>query len=141
MTVFEMQGILKGKAMPGDIRVNESLAEYLVRKLARGVEEFAAQQEDKLSEAASEGTIHLSSSREFAALQARVFAAKLREGRAKELNFDPSATDKMKLPQGKRCGDCAHIRRCKAIFGHVETNTYCDWSPSRVVFRESHDED
>jgi hypothetical protein len=35
------------------------------------------------------------------------------------------------LPSGKTCGDCAHIRRCKAMFGHVETDTYCDWAPSR----------
>ncbi|HHQ6589192.1 TPA: hypothetical protein ACSTLS_000730 [Serratia fonticola] len=45
MTVFEMQGVLRGKAIPGDMKVNESLAEYLVRKLAdaeaRGVEKFA----------------------------------------------------------------------------------------------------
>lgn len=34
MTVFEMQGVLRGKAIPGDMKVNESLAEYLVRKLA-----------------------------------------------------------------------------------------------------------
>ncbi|MEI7174800.1 hypothetical protein [Pectobacterium carotovorum] len=51
-------------------------------------------------------------------------------------NFDPSDPDKMRLPTGKSCGDCVHIRRCKAIFGHVETDTYCDWSPSRARFRE-----
>lgn len=39
--------------------------------------------------------------------------------------------DEMRLPAGKTCGDCFHIRRCKAMFGHVETDTYCDWSPSR----------
>jgi len=47
------------------------------------------------------------------------------------LNYDPSDPDKMQLPVGTTCGDCAHIYRCKAIFGHVETDTYCDWSPSR----------
>lgn len=47
------------------------------------------------------------------------------------LNYDPSDPDKMRLPAGKACGDCVHIRRCKAIFGHVESDTYCDWSPSR----------
>ena len=45
MTVFEMEGVLRGKAIPGDMKVNESLAAYLVRKLsdaeARGVEKFA----------------------------------------------------------------------------------------------------
>jgi len=40
-------------------------------------------------------------------------------------------SDDMDLPEGKTCGDCVHIYRCKAIFGHVETDTTCDWSPSR----------
>jgi hypothetical protein len=47
------------------------------------------------------------------------------------LNHDPSDPDKMRLPVGKTCGDCLHIKRCKAIFGHVESGTCCDWSPSR----------
>lgn len=47
------------------------------------------------------------------------------------LNYDPSDAAKMRLPKGTTCGDCVHIRRCKAIFGHVESDTYCDWSPSR----------
>lgn len=50
------------------------------------------------------------------------------------LNYDPADPDKMKLPAGKTCGDCVHIRRCKAIFGHTESDTYCDWSPSRAAF-------
>ena len=56
------------------------------------------------------------------------------------LNYDPAEPDKMRLPKGKTCGDCAHIRRCKAIFGHTETDTYCDWSPSRAVFIKSSSE-
>ena len=47
------------------------------------------------------------------------------------LNYDPADPDKMKLPAAVTCGDCVHIHRCKAIFGHTETDTYCDWSPSR----------
>ncbi|SMH60469.1 hypothetical protein [Azospirillum agricola] len=35
------------------------------------------------------------------------------------------------LPAGTTCGDCAHIRRCSAMFGHDATDTYCDWAPSR----------
>lgn len=35
MTVFEMEGFLRGKCVPGDLKVNESNAEYLVRKLSR----------------------------------------------------------------------------------------------------------
>ena len=34
MNVFEMQGFLSGKCLPGDILINETTAEYLVRKLA-----------------------------------------------------------------------------------------------------------
>lgn len=49
---------------------------------AKAIEKFAEQQEEKLSEAASAGAFHLSSSHEFAALQARAFAVKLREGQA-----------------------------------------------------------
>lgn len=49
------------------------------------------------------------------------------------LNYDPTDPDKMRLPPGSTCGGCRHIRRCKAMFGHTETDTYCDWSPSRFV--------
>ncbi|OUE60148.1 hypothetical protein [Citrobacter amalonaticus] len=44
------------------------------------------------------------------------------------LNYDPADPDKMRLPAGVTCGNCHHIRRCKAMFGHTETDTYCDWS-------------
>ena len=47
------------------------------------------------------------------------------------LNYAQTDPDKMRLPRGVSCGDCVHIRRCKAMFGHVETDTDCDWSPSR----------
>lgn len=33
MTVYEMEGFLRGKCVPGDLKVNETNAEYLVRKL------------------------------------------------------------------------------------------------------------
>lgn len=47
------------------------------------------------------------------------------------LNYDPADPDKMRLPAGITCGDCVHIRRCSAIFGHTATDKTCDWSPSR----------
>ncbi len=47
------------------------------------------------------------------------------------MNYDPADPEKMRLPADKTCGDCVHIRRCKLIFGHVETDRHCDWSPSR----------
>lgn len=37
----------------------------------------------------------------------------------------------MALPIGKTCGDCAHFKRCVALFGCKPTNITCDWSPSR----------
>jgi hypothetical protein len=40
----------------------------------------------------------------------------------------------MNLPEGKTCGDCTHARSCIAMFGHVATDTYCDFYPVR--FRE-----
>lgn len=48
-----------------------------------------------------------------------------------KLNYDPTDEEKMRLPAGETCGDCLNIKRCKAIFGHTEADTYCDWSPSR----------
>ena len=41
--------------------------------------------------------------------------------------------DEMKLPTGKTCGDCFWLRSCKALFGCPETNTTCDWAPSRFI--------
>ncbi|HAS0863000.1 TPA: hypothetical protein JG883_001824 [Enterobacter hormaechei subsp. xiangfangensis] len=34
MKLFEMEGFLSGKCLPGDLKVNETNAEYLVRKFA-----------------------------------------------------------------------------------------------------------
>lgn len=51
----------------------------------------------------------------------------------KVLNYDPADPDKMRLPKGLNCGNCDHIQRCKAMFGHAETDTYCDWSPARFI--------
>lgn len=41
-----------------------------------------------------------------------------------------SVDDDMKLPEGKTCGDCRHIKRCTALFGVKATNTFCDFAPS-----------
>ncbi|QMR74417.1 hypothetical protein [Enterobacter sp. RHBSTW-00175] len=51
----------------------------------------------------------------------------------KALNYDPTDPDKMRLPKGESCGNFHHIRRCKFLCGHTETDTYCDWSPSRFI--------
>ena len=42
MNVFEMEGFLRGKCLPGDMKVNETTAEYLVRKLGQSGELTAA---------------------------------------------------------------------------------------------------
>lgn len=42
MKLFEMEGFLRGKCLPGDVKVNETNAEYLVRKLAEAEARCAA---------------------------------------------------------------------------------------------------
>lgn len=45
-------------------------------------------------------------------------------------------TDSMKLPDGKTCKDCRHIKRC-VTFGFTKPdNTFCDFFPIRfLVFK------
>lgn len=45
--------------------------------------------------------------------------------------------ESMKLPEGKTCADCAHTKRCCAMFGVKPTNTECDFYPIRFVKRPS----
>lgn len=40
MTLIEMDGFLKGKCIPRDLKVNETNAEYLVRKFAEAEARF-----------------------------------------------------------------------------------------------------
>lgn len=42
MKLFEMEGFLRGKCLPGDMKVNETNAEYLVRKFAEADAKCAA---------------------------------------------------------------------------------------------------
>ena len=39
--------------------------------------------------------------------------------------------DKLKLPSGKTCNDCAHIDHCKWLFGLSGNETECDIYPPR----------
>jgi hypothetical protein len=41
----------------------------------------------------------------------------------------------MQLPAGKTCSDCQHYHYCTRLFGCPDTNTSCDWSPSRFALR------
>lgn len=51
MTVYEMEGFLRGKCVPGDLKVNETNAEYLVRKFG----ELESKLETALRECRSAG--------------------------------------------------------------------------------------
>lgn len=42
MKLYEMEGFLRGKCIPGDLKVNETNAEYLVRKFAEAEAKCAA---------------------------------------------------------------------------------------------------
>lgn len=42
----------------------------------------------------------------------------------------------MELPDGKACSDCAHCRKCCAMFGHRPSDTFCDWFPRRFVDKD-----
>lgn len=42
MKLFEMEGFLRGKCLPGDMKVNETNAQYLVRKFAEADAKCAA---------------------------------------------------------------------------------------------------
>ncbi|MDW7425316.1 hypothetical protein RNQ38_03985 [Escherichia coli] len=47
MTLIEMDGFLKGKCIPRDLKVNETNAEYLVRKFAEAEANISALSEDQ----------------------------------------------------------------------------------------------
>ncbi|EFE1629305.1 ead/Ea22-like family protein [Escherichia coli] len=47
MNVFEMEGFLRGKCVPRDLKVNETDAEYLVRKFAEAEAKISALSEDQ----------------------------------------------------------------------------------------------
>ncbi|MED9501421.1 hNH endonuclease, partial [Escherichia marmotae] len=47
MTLIEMDGFLKGKCIPRDLKVNETNAEYLVRKFAEAEATISELAEDR----------------------------------------------------------------------------------------------
>ncbi len=47
MKLYEMEGFLRGKCIPGDLKVNETNAEYLVRKFSEAEAKISAQSEDQ----------------------------------------------------------------------------------------------
>lgn len=42
MKLYEMEGFLRGKCIPGDLKVNETNAEYLVRKFSEAEDKISA---------------------------------------------------------------------------------------------------
>ncbi|HGY4912816.1 TPA: hypothetical protein ACNU9R_002507 [Citrobacter freundii] len=55
MKLFEMEGFLRGKCLPGDMKVNETNAEYLVRKFTELEQKLAeSQREFRAADATSE---------------------------------------------------------------------------------------
>lgn len=49
-------------------------------------------------------------------------------------HIEPDYDADMKLPDGKTCGDCVHIRRCLGIgYTSSETNNFCDFWPNRYL--------
>lgn len=55
----------------------------------------------------------------------------------KALNYNPEDPDKMQLPAGKTCGDCAHIRRCK-LFLAIPKSINIATGRHRARFSVSH---
>lgn len=50
------------------------------------------------------------------------------------LRKEPDYGAEMKLPEGKTCGDCWHVKRCRAFgFTSSEANTGCDFHPRRFA--------
>ncbi|HGH3390659.1 TPA: hypothetical protein ACJIKU_000445 [Citrobacter freundii] len=99
MTVYEMEGFLRGKCVPGDMKVNESNAQYLVRKFS----EF----ETKLSE----------SNREFRAADATIHNLELKiTDMAVQLANAESKLTKS-FPVGVRCIHTSKYekRRCRVV--------------------------
>lgn len=37
---------------------------------------------------------------------------------------------------GKTCKDCVYCRSCTTVWGSKETDTSCQWYPSRVYYKE-----
>ncbi len=84
MNVFEMEGFLRGKCVPRDLKVNETNAEYLVRKFAEAEAKILALSEDqqKAIESIKQADAAVKLAHEkFSALAAENAGAETRNGR------------------------------------------------------------
>ncbi|MFV8849771.1 hypothetical protein [Serratia fonticola] len=71
----------EGSEWVDDFTETPATAAALAEVEAKAIEKFADEQKEKSSSAESAGALHLSLCHEFAALQARAYVAKMREGR------------------------------------------------------------
>ncbi|EHZ2945285.1 hypothetical protein K5N99_002872 [Escherichia coli] len=116
MTLIEMDGFLKGKCIPSDLKVNETNAEYLVRKFG----ELESKLETALRECRSAGiTIDnleakcaaLAAEKETFAVEcaaAKIAIAYLKSGR-QDFSLNTPATDAFMAEVRAQGGGCTQI--------------------------------
>ncbi len=86
MSLIEMDGFLKGKCIPRDLKVNETNAEYLVRKFAEAEAKYAAL-------AAENAGLKSGAMDEIKVINRGGQAYCVKDGVAKSLQSDTPATD------------------------------------------------
>lgn len=110
MNVFEMEGFLRGKCVPRDLKVNETNAEYLVRKF-----------DEVRAEARNEG-INYTASRLAAAFNPEVVQALLDEREAQSKRIAELEAREIKPAKGEVLVVVSGFTGCgkRAIAGEIE---------------------
>ncbi|MCT8918456.1 ead/Ea22-like family protein [Escherichia coli] len=110
MNVFEMEGFLRGKCVPRDLKVNETNAEYLVRKF-----------DEVRAEASNEG-INYTASRLAAAFNPEVVQALLDEREAQSKRIAELEAREIKPAKGEVLVVVSGFTGCgkSAIAGEIE---------------------
>ncbi len=110
MNVFEMEGFLRGKCVPRDLKVNETSAEYLVRKF-----------DEVRAEARNEG-INYTASRLAAAFNPEVVQALLDEREAQSKRIAELEAREIKPAKGEVLVVVSGFTGCgkSAIAGEIE---------------------
>ncbi len=110
MNVFEMEGLLRGKCVPRDLKVNETNAEYLVRKF-----------DEVRAEARNEG-INYTASRLAAAFNPEVVQALLDEREAQSKRIAELEAREIKPAKGEVLVVVSGFTGCgkSAIAGEIE---------------------
>lgn len=140
MTLIEMDGFLKGKCIPRDLKVNETNAEYLVRKFAEAEAKISALSEDQQKAIESikqaDSAVKLAHEKfsalaaENAALKSDVPLGAIENGRAfadRLENYYQFECDGGKL---NMCSDWQEFRRCFEYLSewvmHSQTDKHAD---------------